>query len=511
MLADHHNVVAEAGEHLRAQVAQPSVTKHDDALVPPDFELRGDLKRGGDRFGEDSRLVVHRIRYGVQVAFGHRDEIRKCTIAADDTGDGTIRAVTGMTVTDARVAAPAAAVDFPHHATAGEGSADRDADVLVPEDPAEAVIPLYDLQVGLADAGAHDTDEHLTWPWPRIRSIGFDCDGRSIKDEGTHASPTEYRAMAARRRSRRHFALVEDLALHRDRAWSDCAWALRARLTGVVNRIDGIQILSTAINVPGPVAAKALRDMGAAVLKVEPPGGDPLAAAAPSWYRELHTGIEVQSVDLKSEDGRARLHGWLERADVLITATRPAALERLGLSWGTLRHRYARLCHVAVVGYPRPRQDEAGHDLTYQADAGLLTPPVMPRTLIADLAGAHRVVSAALALLLARERGARPGYEEVALSEAAAVFAAPLRHGLTDESGWLGGGVAPYGLYETQHGWVAIAALEPHFHAALARELAVDIDDRAALSRVLAQRSANQWHRWALERGLPLTAVAQKD
>lgn len=493
MLADHHNVVAEAGEHLRAQVAQPSVTKHDDALVPPDFELRGDLKRGGDRFGEDSRLVVHRIRYGVQVAFGHRDEIRKCTIAADDTGDGTIRAVTGMTVTDARVAAPAAAVDFPHHATAGEGSADRDADVLVPEDPAEAVIPLYDLQVGLADAGAHDTDEHLTWPRPRIRSIGFDCDGRSIKDEGTHASSTEYRAMAAGRRSRYS------------------GWALRARLSGVVNRLDGIEILSTAINVPGPVAAKTLRDMGATVLKVEPPGGDPLATAAPSWYRELHTGVETQRVDLKSDDGRARLHGWLERADLLITATRPAALERLGLSWDALRHRYARLCHVAVVGYPRPRQDEAGHDLTYQADAGLLTPPMMPRTLIADLAGAYRVVSAALALLLARERGASAGYEEVALSDAAAVFAAPLRHGLTHERGWLGGGVAPYGLYETQQGWVAIAALEPHFHAALARELGVDIDDRAALSRVLAQRSAGQWHRWALERGLPLAAVAHKD
>jgi alpha-methylacyl-CoA racemase len=180
---------------------------------------------------------------------------------------------------------------------------------------------------------------------------------------------------------------------------------------------------------------------------------------------------------------------------------------RLGLSWPALHARYPRLCHVAVVGYSAPRQDEAGHDLTYQADAGLVDAPSMPRTLIADLAGAQRVVSAALALLLARERGGGSAHREVALAEAAEVFAAPLRHGLTTSAGWLGGGTPTYGIYPARDGWIALAALEPHFRDTLAKALDVDIDDRQALSRVFADRSADEWQRWSIEHGLPIAAV----
>lgn len=272
--------------------------------------------------------------------------------------------------------------------------------------------------------------------------------------------------------------------------------------------LNGLHILSTAINVPGPVAAKTLVDMGATVVKVEPPFGDPLAAGAPTWYRELHAGVEIHTVDLKSDAGHVRLHAWLERTDLLITATRPASLNRLGLSWHAVHARYPRLCHVAVVGYPAPRHDEAGHDLTYQADAGLIAPPSMPRTLIADLAGAQCVVNAALALLLARERTGASGYQEIALAEAARLFSAPLRHGLTSATGWLGGGTPAYRIYPTRDGWIAVAALEPHFRDALARALDVDINDRRALERVFAERSAAEWELWSVERGLPIAAVA---
>lgn len=281
----------------------------------------------------------------------------------------------------------------------------------------------------------------------------------------------------------------------------------RARLSGVVSLLSGLRILSTAINVPGPVAARTLCDMGATVVKVEPPAGDPLAVAVPTWYRELHAGVEICRLDLKSEEGRARLHAWLADADLLITATRPAALKRLGLSWPTVHARSPRLCHVAVVGYPAPRRNEAGHDLTYQAEAGLIAAPSLPRTLIADLAGAQSVVSAALALLLARERTGASGYQEVALSDAAAVFAEPLRHGLTASAGWLGGGTPAYGIYPARNGWIAVAALEPHFRDALAEALTVNIDDRQALERVFAERSADEWQRWGAERGLPIATV----
>ena len=209
-----------------------------------------------------------------------------------------------------------------------------------------------------------------------------------------------------------------------------------------MNTLDGIRIVSTAVNVPGPVAVAMLRDRGAAVVKVEPPAGDPLSAWAARWYAELSEGIEVVRLDLKSPDGRERLDTLLAAADLLVTASRTASLQRLGLAWSDLHARHPRLCHVAVVGYAAPRDDLAGHDLTYQAEAGLLMPPAMPRTLLADLSGAQRVVLAALTLLFARERGGAAGREEVALADCAKLFAEPLRHGLTASTGLLGGACA---------------------------------------------------------------------
>ena len=271
--------------------------------------------------------------------------------------------------------------------------------------------------------------------------------------------------------------------------------------------LDGLRVVSTAVNVPGPVAAAALRDLGATVIKVEPPNGDPLAAAAPAWYAALCERIQLVRIDLKADDGTARLDEWLATADLLITATRPASLRRLGLAWDQVHQRHPRLCQLAIVGYPAPRQDVAGHDLTYQTDAGLVTPPAMPRTLIADLAGAQQAIIAALDLLLGLERSGEAGYAEVALSHAAILFAEPFRHGLTAPGGWLGGGWPAYNIYPASDGWVAIAALEPHFREGLARALDVNIDDPVALAAALTQKSAGEWEQWAIARGLPLAAV----
>ena len=271
--------------------------------------------------------------------------------------------------------------------------------------------------------------------------------------------------------------------------------------------LSGTHIVSTAVNVPGPVAVGMLRDMGATVDKVEPPTGDLLATAAPGWYAALCAGINVVRLDLKSSQGREALDELLAHADVLVTSSRPASLQRLGLARDDLRHRYPKLGHVAIIGYADPRQDVAGHDLTYQANAGLVTPPALPRTLIADLAGAQRAVIAALELLFARERTRNGGYVEVALADGARLFAEPVRHGLTEPTGPLGGADSAYNLFPTRDGWLAVAALEPQFRAALARELSVAVNDRAALARVLSERSALDWERWAAALGLPVAAV----
>jgi crotonobetainyl-CoA:carnitine CoA-transferase CaiB-like acyl-CoA transferase len=279
--------------------------------------------------------------------------------------------------------------------------------------------------------------------------------------------------------------------------------------------LTGLQILSLATNIPGPAAAARLADLGATVVKIEPPAGDQLAAAAPGWYAALHRKVAIRQLDLKSSGGQTELAPLLAAADLLLTATRPAALERLGLSWAALAERYPRLCQVAIVGYRPPEEELPGHDLTYQAGLGLVDPPHLPRTVLADLAGAARAVEAALALLLARERAERPGgalpaaarYMPVALADAAADFAAPLRHGLTAPGGMLGGGLPGYNLYPAQDGWVAVAALEPHFLQRLGAALGLPAVTGEALADALSHRPAVEWERWAAERDLPLAAV----
>lgn len=271
--------------------------------------------------------------------------------------------------------------------------------------------------------------------------------------------------------------------------------------------LNGMQVLNLAVNLPGPIAALRLQQLGACVVKVEPPAGDPLIHYNPTWYKNLTVGQKVVTMDLKSPNGRTRLDEILEHTDLLITATRPVALERLGLGWTNLNQNFPRLCQVAIVGHPAPRENEAGHDLTYQAEVGLLKPPNLPRTLIADLVGAEMTVSTALALLLSREREGKGGYEQVALSDAALAMAEPVRYGITTSGAMLGGSTPEYNLYQTSDGWIAVAALEPCFKQRLEAELGGGAMQIEQLRFFFKAKTAAEWQAWGQERDIPIVAV----
>ena len=271
--------------------------------------------------------------------------------------------------------------------------------------------------------------------------------------------------------------------------------------------LSGLRIVSLAINIPGPVAAAALRDLGAAVCKIEPPSGDPLAHFSHTWYEELCANTEILTLNLKTQEGMDALAARLTEADLLLTASRPAALDRLGLDWHTLHEQFPRLCHVGITGYPPPNENLAGHDLTYQAIQGTLNPPQMPKVLLADMAGAQQAVVAALALLFARERGGEAGQAWIALSDAAARFAVTLREKVTTSGGILGDGLATYNIYATQDGHIALAALEPHFHDRLLNAMGVATTTQHELSKYFLTRSNADWMSWAGEHEIPLTEV----
>lgn len=270
--------------------------------------------------------------------------------------------------------------------------------------------------------------------------------------------------------------------------------------------LDGVRAVVLGVNVPAPIAGARMAELGADVVKVEPPAGDPLAAAAPAWYAAIAAGQDVRTLDLKAPEGRARLDELLREADVLVTAQRPAALARLRLAPTDLAAAFPRLCSVAIVGHPPPHADVPGHDLTYLASEGLIEDGRVPRTLIADLGGAERAVSAALALLLGRAAGGAARHVDVALSDAAAAFAAPWRFGITRD-GVLSGRDPAYGCYRARDGWIALAALEPHFWARTLGALGLERADRDTLARHFAERDADEWVRWAREHDVPLARV----
>jgi alpha-methylacyl-CoA racemase len=271
--------------------------------------------------------------------------------------------------------------------------------------------------------------------------------------------------------------------------------------------LQGVRVVSLAVNVPGPVAAARLAELGAEVCKIEPPAGDPLQAYCSEWYEGLHRQVEVRRLDLKDSSGRAELDAMLLETDVFLTSNRPAALARLGLAPAELGSRFPRLCQVAIVGESGNAGDRPGHDLTYVAEAGLLNGPEMPRTLLADLGGAERAVSASLALLLSRGRTGTGGVLEVSLATTAQSFASPYVHGLTAPAGRLGGNFPEYSLYQSADGWIALAALEPHFQQRVCEALGIAALDRSVLERMFALRPTGHWLRLSEELGIPLAGA----
>jgi crotonobetainyl-CoA:carnitine CoA-transferase CaiB-like acyl-CoA transferase len=266
--------------------------------------------------------------------------------------------------------------------------------------------------------------------------------------------------------------------------------------------LNGIRVVTMALNAPGPVAASKLRAAGATIVKVEPPSGDPLEGYVPGWYRALHDGITVERIDLKGAEGTTRMRVLLEDADLFLASHRPAALERLGLDADTLLHPNSRCNHLRwlnIVG-ELEHPELPGHDLTYLARAGLLGSE-MPKTLFADILTAEHAFATAL-LLLRQAPGARA---QIGLFDSLAPLVAPLEHGLTGPGTLLGGKLPAYGIYDTRQGRIAVAALEPHFRRRLYELLQLPLE--AELASTFASRTAIEWEHWATEHDLPIVRL----
>jgi alpha-methylacyl-CoA racemase len=204
---------------------------------------------------------------------------------------------------------------------------------------------------------------------------------------------------------------------------------------------------------PGPFASRELLRLGARVVRIEAPEGDPVRDVAPEWDAWLNAGKEsvVWDRERDPELGRA----LCARADVVLVAFRPGVAERLGVGAADVPE---RVIHCSLTGFG-PDDMRVGHDLNYMGWAGALAPtaPAMPPLPVADLAaGGLAVVVRVLAALVERARTGRGARIVVSMTHGA--------HELAQFAGPLTGSLACYRIYECADGrFLTVASLEPKF------------------------------------------------
>lgn len=271
--------------------------------------------------------------------------------------------------------------------------------------------------------------------------------------------------------------------------------------------LEGVTVLSLAPNLPGPWAAWRLRQWGAHVIKVEGPTGDMMSRMSTLIYERFSDGMEVVEVNLKNKAGRAQLAKLADQAEILVTSMRPSAAERLGLP--ELADRMS-LAWVEVVGSEEDPEDP-GHDLTYQAANGTIAAggePRLPAVLLADVMGGERAAGQALAALLQRRANVAGGHDgavRVKVSLEQAVRDAAVTADLTHAEAILGGTLPEYGIYRCADGYVALAALEPHFRERMVKLLGASAEE---LTAVFAGQPAEHWVAFAKEHDVPIVPVA---
>ncbi len=259
--------------------------------------------------------------------------------------------------------------------------------------------------------------------------------------------------------------------------------------------LAGIRVLDFTQHLAGPTCTQLLADLGAEVIKVEPPAGD----AARSWgppfrdgdaaiFRAVNHGKRSAVLDLRDDAGLAAARALLDRADVLVESFRPGVMEGLGLGAEEVLARRPGLVYASISAYGErgPRGADPGFDSLMQAHAGLVSvtghpgAPVRAGTSVVDTGTALWAAIGILGALRDRDRTGRGGHLRAALFEAA------LGYGAYHIAGYLADGtvprprgnafplIAPYGEFPTADGRIVIAPASDRLFARLCAALGLE-------------------------------------
>ncbi|ASV84862.1 coA-transferase III family protein [Ochrobactrum quorumnocens] len=292
--------------------------------------------------------------------------------------------------------------------------------------------------------------------------------------------------------------------------------------------LKDLLVLDFSTLLPGPMATLILRDAGANVIKIERPHvGDEMRTYVPAVDGEsinfaiLNRGKESLEIDLKKSGAREMLLPLIQRADVIVEQFRPGVMERLGLGYEAVKAIKKDIIYCSITGWGQSgsKATEAGHDLNYLAETGVLGltigsdgAPILPPILAADVAGGtYPAVINILLALRRRDRTGEGAWLDVAMGEnlfpflywalgnANALDQWPVTGGET-----VTGGSPRYHIYRTRDGrYIAAAPLEDKFWAnfvavlELPPELADDsrnpVASRDAVASRIISKDASEW------------------
>ncbi len=243
--------------------------------------------------------------------------------------------------------------------------------------------------------------------------------------------------------------------------------------------MSGVRVLDVTYYVPGPFASMRLAQLGAEVIKIEPPAGDPARGMDGGLVHKANNhGKKIIALDLKTEEGRLEMYEMVKSADVLIESFRPGVMAKLGLDYGALTSIKPDLVYCSLSGYGQtgPLARFGSHDLNYLALSGVLEQmkddagcPVHPTNTFADYTGGLLAVEQILAALMRKVRTGEGVYLDIALAKALGEYQGNhdtyYNYGIS-ECGIpaINGSCLNYAIYETKDGrYVTLGALEEKF------------------------------------------------
>ncbi|MCV7400005.1 CoA transferase [Mycobacterium fragae] len=293
--------------------------------------------------------------------------------------------------------------------------------------------------------------------------------------------------------------------------------------------LAGIRILEVGTMLAGPYATMLLADLGAEVIKIEPPGGEISRQVSDSYFASLNRNKSSVCLDLNSHDGQARLAELVAESHALLVNLKPSAIRRLGLTYETLRRFNDRIVCVAITGFGLEGGDQPAFDYVIQAATGVAAltgepdgPPTLPGYSSAD----NSTGLAAALGLLAQITAGRGGQVDVSLRD---VMLSQLNY---HASAYLNDGVQPqrrpFGahsyyvpaqMFPTAHGYLALFVTHDGFWKSFAGEANIEgfetMAERVArrdevlavVTAALATDTAAGWEARLHPLGVPAAAV----